>query len=588
MTPEAFADWGWRVPFLVSILLLAVSIWIRLQLAESPAFTKMKAEGTGSKAPLKEAFGRWENAKVALLALLGGTAGQAVVWYCGQFYALFFLTQSLKMDGTTANILIAASLAIGTPFFIFFGWLSDKIGRKPIILAGCLIAAITYFPLFGALAKYANPDLVAAQERAPVSVTADPARCSFQFNPVGTASFTTSCDVVKSFLARNSVNYRNETAPAGTVASVKIGDKVIQGFDVTGLPPAEAKAKTDALTKDMTAAIREAGYPAAFDPAKANKPILTILVIYVTMVYGADRGDAGRAVPDPHPLHRHVAALPHRQRLVRRLPASDRLRHRGGDRRHLLGPLVPDRRRPHDLRDRPPVRAGDEGPRHLHLRGGEALIARSRPTNRSPGASRGFFLAARDADSAAGGDAADDPAFAVDPELLSRREAAAVLALADRRGRCGIEPFGRLAAAALHRREGGLRRFLRLLGLCLAHRAAGNKEDRREGERGGRERGPRAGVAFHGGLFPWIARGGVVSRSFIENPQTTLLFLCDGAHVARTKRRYVAGPQCPRGAAMTAPRPAASRRRRSRRAARATARASARSGVSGNTRAAAR
>ena len=196
----------------------------------------MKAEGTGSKAPLKEAFGRWENAKVALLALLGGTAGQAVVWYCGQFYALFFLTQSLKMDGTTANILIAASLAIGTPFFIFFGWLSDKIGRKPIILAGCLIAAITYFPLFGALAKYANPDLVAAQERSPVTVTADPARCSFQFNPVGTASFTTSCDVVKSFLARNSVNYRNETAPAGTVASVKIGDKVIPGFDVTGLP----------------------------------------------------------------------------------------------------------------------------------------------------------------------------------------------------------------------------------------------------------------------------------------------------------------------------------------------------------------
>jgi MFS family permease len=250
----------------------------------------MKAEGTGSKAPLKEAFGRWENAKVALLALLGGTAGQAVVWYCGQFYALFFLTQSLKMDGTTANILIAASLAIGTPFFIFFGWLSDKIGRKPIILAGCLIAAITYFPLFGALAKYANPDLVAAQERAPVTVTADPARCSFQFNPVGTASFTTSCDVVKSFLARNSVNYRNETAPAGTVASVKIGDKVIPGFDVTGLPPAEAKAKTDALTKDLTAAIRGAGYPAAFDPAKANKPmlilILSILVIYVTMVYG--------------------------------------------------------------------------------------------------------------------------------------------------------------------------------------------------------------------------------------------------------------------------------------------------------------
>src|SRR3954447_14299353 len=218
MTPEAFADYGWRIPFLLSIILLGFSIWIRLQLAESPAFQKMKAEGTGSKAPLSEAFGRWDNARIAILALLGGTAGQAVVWYTGQFYALFFLTQTLKVDGTTANLLIAASLAIGTPCFILFGWLSDKIGRKPIILAGCLIAAITYFPLFGALAKYGNPDLVAAQEKAPVTVTADPSRCSFQFNPVGTASFTTSCDVVKSFLARNSVNYHNESAPAGQLA----------------------------------------------------------------------------------------------------------------------------------------------------------------------------------------------------------------------------------------------------------------------------------------------------------------------------------------------------------------------------------
>ena len=291
MTPEAFADWGWRVPFLVSILLLGVSIWIRLQLAELPAFTKMKEEGTGSKAPLTEAFGKWRNAKVALIALLGGTAGQAVVWYCGQFYALFFLTQTLKVDGTTANILIAAALAIGTPGFVLFGWLSDKIGRKPIILGGCLIAAITYFPLFGMLAKYGNPDLVAAQERAPVTVTADPARCSFQFNPVGTSAFTTSCDVVKSFLARNSVNYHNDTAPAGQLAQVKIGDKVIQGVELTGLPAAEAKAKGDALTKEMTEAIRAAGYPSgAADPAKMNKTmmivILTILVIYVTMVYG--------------------------------------------------------------------------------------------------------------------------------------------------------------------------------------------------------------------------------------------------------------------------------------------------------------
>ena len=290
MSPEAFAAWGWRVPFLISIILLAVSIWIRLSLQESPAFAKIKAEGKGSKAPLSEAFGQWKNAKVALLALLGGTAGQAVVWYCGQFYALFFLTQTLKIDGTTANILIAASLLIGTPFFIFFGWLSDRVGRKPIIMAGCLIAALAYFPLFGALAKFGNPDLVAAQERAPVTVTADPSKCSFQFNPVGTASFTTSCDVVKSFLARNSVNYHNETAPAGTLASIKIGNNTIQGVDLTGLPAAEAKAKSDALTKQMTDAIRAAGYPAAANPAKINHVmmvvILTILVIFVTMVYG--------------------------------------------------------------------------------------------------------------------------------------------------------------------------------------------------------------------------------------------------------------------------------------------------------------
>ena len=290
MSTEAFNAWGWRIPFLVSIILLGVSIWIRLSLQESPAFAKIKAEGKASKAPLTEAFGEWKNAKVALLALFGGTAGQAVVWYCGQFYALFFLTQTMKVDGTTANILIALSLAIGTPFFIFFGWLSDRVGRKPIIMAGCLIAALTYFPLFGLLAKYANPELIAAQERAPVTVTADPRQCSFQFNPVGTSSFTTSCDVAKSFLARNSVNYHNETAAPGSVAQVRIGDRVFQSVNVTGLPAAEAAAKTAAFNKELTDAIRAAGYPAAADPAKMNQVmmvvILTILVIFVTMVYG--------------------------------------------------------------------------------------------------------------------------------------------------------------------------------------------------------------------------------------------------------------------------------------------------------------
>ncbi len=289
LTPEQFAAWGWRVPFLLSILLLGVSIWIRLQLQESPAFQRIKAEGKSSKAPLREAFGTWKNARIAILALFGGTAGQAAVWYTGQFYALFFLTQSLKLDPTTANIVIAAALAIGTPFFIFFGWLSDKIGRKPIILAGCLLAAVTYFPLFHALTNAVNPQLEQALEKSPVTVVADPGECSFQFNPTGTASFTSSCDIAKSFLARNSVNYSNEKAAPGTPAQIKIGDKVITSFD-KAKAGAEGAAKEKAFNADATAAIRAAGYPATADKARINMPmvigILTILVIYVTMVYG--------------------------------------------------------------------------------------------------------------------------------------------------------------------------------------------------------------------------------------------------------------------------------------------------------------
>ncbi|WP_394337041.1 MFS transporter [Ectopseudomonas mendocina] len=287
---EAFAAWGWRIPFLLSIVLLGVSVWIRLTLSESPAFKKMKEEGKTSKAPLTEAFGRWENAKVALIALFGGTAGQAVVWYTGQFYALFFLTQTLKVDGATANILIALSLLIGTPFFVIFGWLSDKIGRKPIILGGCLVAALTYFPLFALITHYANPALEQAQANSPVVVVADPNACSFQFNPVGTAKFVASCDIAKGFLARNSVNYSNEAAPAGTVASIRIGDQTIASFEGAGMPADQFKAQSDAFNASMTEAIRNAGYPAKADPEQINKPmlvlLLTVLVLFVTMVYG--------------------------------------------------------------------------------------------------------------------------------------------------------------------------------------------------------------------------------------------------------------------------------------------------------------
>ncbi|WP_222874893.1 MFS transporter [Terrihabitans soli] len=287
MTPEDFAAWGWRIPFLLSIILLAFSIWIRLSLNESPAFQKMKEEGSQSKAPLTEAFGRWENAKVALIALLGGTAGQAVVWYTGQFYALFFLTQTMKVDGTTANLLIAASLLLGTPFFIFFGWLSDKIGRKPILLAGCLIAALTYFPLFGMIAKTANPALIAATENVKIEVAADPATCGNLFDPVGVRTFTAPCDTVRRTLATNSMHYDLVDAAAGTPLAVKVNGTA---------------ATIDDKYASLIAAAQAAGYPKAGDASIVKQPsiggvlsdsrtltligLLFILVLYVTMVYG--------------------------------------------------------------------------------------------------------------------------------------------------------------------------------------------------------------------------------------------------------------------------------------------------------------
>ena len=287
---EAFAEWGWRIPFLVSVFLLAVSVWIRLSMSESPAFTKMKEEGKVSKAPLTEAFGQWKNLKIVILALVGLTAGQAVVWYTGQFYALFFMTQTLKVDGATANLLIAASLLLGTPFFVVFGMLSDKIGRKNIILIGCVIAAATYFPIFKALTHYANPALEAAQISAPVIVSADPAECQFQFNPTGTKKFTSSCDIAKAKLAAASVNYSNEVAPAGTPATIKIGDKVLESYSAAALSKDDAKAKDAEFSGQLKELIKEAGYPAKADPAQINKPmvllLLFILVLYVTMVYG--------------------------------------------------------------------------------------------------------------------------------------------------------------------------------------------------------------------------------------------------------------------------------------------------------------
>ena len=287
---EAFEAWGWRIPFLLSILLLIISVYIRLQLSESPVFLKMKAEGKASKAPLTESFARWENLKIVIMALLGGTAGQAVVWYTGQFYALFFLLQTLKIDPQTANLLIAGSLLIGTPFFVIFGSLSDRIGRKGIIMAGCIIAALTYFPIFHALTQYGNPDVFVAQEKNPVTVIANPDQCSFQFDPVGKAKFTSSCDLAKTVLAKRAIPYKNVNAEPGAIAQVRIGEKVIESFEGTGMPAADFKAKNDAFTANLATALKDAGYPEKADPAKTNYPmvllLLTILVIYVTMVYG--------------------------------------------------------------------------------------------------------------------------------------------------------------------------------------------------------------------------------------------------------------------------------------------------------------
>jgi MFS family permease len=299
---DPFKAWGWRIPFLGSIGLLLISLYIRLQMNESPAFKKMKEEGAASKAPLREAFGTWKNGKIALIALFGLTAGQAVVWYSGQFYALFFMQNVVKVDQFSANVFVAWSLILGTGGFLFFGSLSDKIGRKPIILGGCLLAAVTYMTVFPMLTRVANPALYNAQQT-EVTVTVDPANCSFQFNPVGTAKFNNSCDIVKALLSKSSVNVKTIAAGPGTVASVKVGDTEIQAYDGNVLKGDELKAAKTTFEKSLNDALTAAGYPlVAADNATVAKAnhffdiftaqniqivlILTYLIILVTMVYG--------------------------------------------------------------------------------------------------------------------------------------------------------------------------------------------------------------------------------------------------------------------------------------------------------------
>ena len=286
---EFFGDLGWRLPFLVSIILLGVSMWIRLQLSESPVFQKMKDEGTVSKAPLTEAFGRWSNLKIVLIALFGAAMGQGVVWYTGQFYALFFLEKMLKVDGATTNVLMAVALLFGTPFFVFFGWLSDRIGRKSIIMTGCALACLTYFPLFGALTDAANPALARAQAASPVTVVSHDADCSFQFDPVGKNKFDArSCDIAKSFLAKNGINYTHIEAPAGTIATVRIGGQSFTAPDPAKVTGAERAAAITAYQDQLKAAITAAGYPTKAEGMNKAKVVLILwfMVILVTMVYG--------------------------------------------------------------------------------------------------------------------------------------------------------------------------------------------------------------------------------------------------------------------------------------------------------------
>ena len=286
---EAFEDWGWRIPFLGSIVLLGISVWIRLQLSESPLFAQMKAEGKGSKKPFRDSL-RGDNFKLMLLVLLGATAGQAVVWYGGQFYALFFLQSMLKVDLAWSYLLIAGALLLATPFFLFFGWLSDRIGRKKIIMAGCLLAALTYFPIFKGITHYANPAIGEATEKSPAVVVADPATCSFQFDPVGIRKFTSSCDVATAALARAGVPYSVEAAPVGTLAQVRVGQSSVTSYEATGLTGEPLTAARGKFGGELKTALTAAGYPEKADTSRINIPmtvfLLWILVIYVTMVYG--------------------------------------------------------------------------------------------------------------------------------------------------------------------------------------------------------------------------------------------------------------------------------------------------------------
>jgi MFS family permease len=279
---EIFEAWGWRVPFLLSTVLLAISVYIRMQMEESPVFKEMRADGKLSRAPVAEALGRWSNLKLVLLALFGATAGQGAVAYCSLVYMLLFLEQTLKVDSTSSTLFVVGALAFTTPLFVVFGRLSDRIGRKPLVMGGFVVAIFTVFPLFQAITHYANPALEAAVAASPIVVVADPAECSFQFDPIGKARFSSSCDVVKSALAKAGVPYSNQAAGAGTLAYVRVGEKVIDSFDGRALPLAEFRARSAEWGATLHAQLTRAGYPNGADPQRINGPMLLLMLIFLT------------------------------------------------------------------------------------------------------------------------------------------------------------------------------------------------------------------------------------------------------------------------------------------------------------------
>jgi MFS family permease len=287
---EDFGEWGWRIPFLLSIVLLGVTIWIQLKLAESPVYVQMKASGKTSSRPWADAFGNWKNLRLIMIALFGAMVGQAVVWYAAQFYVLFFIERVLKVDAAVTNLLVASALIISTPLYIFFGWLSDKVGRKPVILGACLLAALTYFPLFKALTAAANPALAHAVATSPVTVHADPSSCSFQFDPIGNARFDTSCDIARSYLARSGITYDTIDAPPGVIAELRVGDRTLTAFHGEQMRPDELRTRRAEWEKQAGEMIASAGYPLSADTSAINIPLVLLILValmsFAAMVYG--------------------------------------------------------------------------------------------------------------------------------------------------------------------------------------------------------------------------------------------------------------------------------------------------------------